>query len=309
VRVCGDGMELPEFPADGAGVRFSGMVTERVGVAEAKNILLRGRPAEVVIFANSDTRPESGFVAAHVRRLAELERNEMVLGSTLYEQAGEATVFDVLKEETPMIFFYRQMEAGGMYGFRHCWTLNLSARYEDLERAGFFDSRFRPYGYEDLDLGFRMMGAQGKGIYFEPEARVWHRHPMTFEDYLNREELLGMMTAVLFDVNREMFAALFGEEDLEEMGREFAAWTRMDSAGHGWVYKRMAEWNGLGASVLGSGAARERLIMTLYQMHVPLKRLAFRLGFLRGMGLRVDSRWRERAANGSWRSVLTETTT
>jgi GT2 family glycosyltransferase len=301
VRVCGDGVELPELPEGGRGVRFSGITTERVGVAEAKNLLLRGRPADVVIFGNSDTRPQADFVAVHVARLMGLPAGHLVLGSAPYERSANPTVFDVLMEESPMIFFYPQMKGGDMYGFRNCWTLNLSGRYADLERVGFFDARFRPYGYEDLDLGFRLMGAEGKGIYFEPGARVVHRHPMTFDDYLNREELLGVMAAVLHDVNEKLFHALFGSDSLETFAKLCLQWVEVDLPMHEWIYRRMQEWNDLPASELGTGASRERLLMTLYQMHVPLKRFAFRQGFLRGLQLRDDGRWKERVATRAWK--------
>jgi hypothetical protein len=46
---------------------------------------------------------------------------------------------------------------------------------------------------------------------------------------------------------------------------------------------------------------RQRLLMSLYQMHVPLKRFAFRQGFLRGLKLRDDACWKERVSTGAWR--------
>jgi hypothetical protein len=307
VRLCGDGNALPPLPPDANGVRFSGMSTERVGVAEAKNLLLRDKPCDVVIFANSDTRPENGFVAAHVARLMALPPRRLVLGSAPYERPGggaSPTVFDVLKEDTPMIFFYNQMKPHQLYDFRQCWTLNLSVRYADIERIGFFDGRFRPYGYEDLDLGFRLLvatGPEAKGIYFEPAAKVMHRHPMRFDDYLDREELLGVMSPVLHDVNRDLFRTLFGDEPLQKLAEQYRDWTQADRAMHAWIYRRMQEWNDLPAETLGTGEARQRMLMTIYQMHVPLKRLAFRQGFLRGMELRDDRRWKERVSVGAWR--------
>jgi len=67
----------------------------------------------------------------------------------------------------------------------------------------------------------------------------------------------------------------------------------------------VGEWARMGAGVLPpEPEARELLLMTIYQMHVPLKRLAFRLGFLRGMELVGDERWEERKAVGLWRAVV-----
>jgi hypothetical protein len=304
VRVCGDGVELPALPEGTSRMSFFGVVSERVGISEAKNVLLRERPCDVVIFANADTRPVEEFVRVHVEKLMGLEAGSMVLGSSPYEVgAAGRTVFDVLKEETPMIFFYGNLEAGKGYDFRHAWNLNVSVRYADVERAGFFNPLLRPYGFEDLDLAYRMMGER-RGVYFEPGAKVMHRHPMTFEQYLDREELLGVMSPVLHGANRVVFGKLHGAEDLELLAGRFRAWVEMDAAMHGWIYRRMEEWNGLPEGVLGEGKERERVMMGLYQMHVPLKRLAFRLGFLRGMELSGNGRWMERKAVGVWRKVI-----
>jgi hypothetical protein len=89
-----------------------------------------------------------------------------VLGASPYEPLPKPTVFDVLKEDSPMIFFYRGLRGGERYDFRHAWNLNVSVRYADLERIRFFQAEFRPYGFEDLDLAFRLMG-QLPNVYFE----------------------------------------------------------------------------------------------------------------------------------------------
>jgi hypothetical protein len=304
VRICGDGMPVPPLPASQGPIRFTSISSPRVGVAEAKNLLLRNNPADVVIFANSDTRPISTFVQAHAARLLSLPPNYLVLGSAPYELPSSATVFDALKEDTPMIFFYNQLPPHTPCDFRHCWTLNLSARYADLERINFFNPRFRPYGFEDLDLGFRLMGPSAKSIYFDPAAQVIHRHPMTFDDYLNREELLGVMSPVLYDANPALYQKLHGTSSPDQLANQFRTWLELDRSTHGWIYQRLQEWNALPQTILDDGPARHRLLMTLYQMHIPLKRLAFRLGFLHGLNLRDETRWQERTAQGLWRKIV-----
>jgi hypothetical protein len=129
---------------------------------------------------------------------------------------------------------------------------------------------------------------------------------MTFDDYLNREELLGVMAAALHDCNRKLFESLFGTQSLEQLAARYRPWIQMDRPMHSWIYQRMQEWIALPAHTLGEGLARDRLLMTLYQMHVPLKRYAFRQGFLRGMELRDDRRWTERRGIGAWRPDSTQ---
>jgi hypothetical protein len=307
VRIHGDGMNVPDLPITNTNpnITFAVSTSPHAGVAEAKNVMLRGKPADILIVSNSDTRPiGKEFVRRHVHRLLSLPEKSMVLGVAPYEIGTNPTVFDVLKEETPMIFFYHGMTAGESYDFRHVWTLNLSVRYADIEALQFFNPVFRPYGFEDLDLGHRLMGA-AKQVYYDPTCAVIHRHPMSFDQYLQREALLGTMAPVLHAANLPAFEALYGTPDLDALAETFRTWLQLDRPSHTWTYRRMQQWARLPADVLGTGPERDRLAMTLYQMHVPLKRFAFRTGFLRGMELRDDAdwQWRSRAAN-EWRVAL-----
>ena len=58
------------------------------------------------------------------------------------------------------------------------------------------------------------------------------------------------------------------------------------------------------ATVLGTGPGRANMLHTFFQLHMPLKRLAFRLGFLRGVELMDDRNWEQRKPTGLWRSVV-----
>lgn len=229
----------------------------------------------------------------------------MVLGSSPYEPASIPTVFDALKEESPMIFFYDQLRAHRFYDYRHAWNLNVSVRHSDYVRAGGFCTALRPYGYEDLDFAFKVMG-ETPAVYFDPAASVIHRHPMSLDDYLNREEALGSVAPVLARINPPIFRSLFGTVDLDNLAADYRSWTSMDAASHRWTYQRLADWSSRPQAVLGPAGSedRKRLLLTIYQLHIPLKRLAFRLGFLGGLELIDDSRWLERGARGLWKEAI-----
>lgn len=303
VRLCGDGVPLPALPASSSRIAFDGISSPRVGASEAKNLLLRNRPADVVIFSNSDTRPAPDMVRIHAETLLKNPPGTMVLGDAPWEKPARATVFDALLADTPMVFFYNQLKPREWYDYRQAWTLNLSVRYEDFVRSGGFEPLLRPVYYEDLTFGHRLLGPTRMGIFYEPAARVTHRHPTTLEQYLNREELLGLMTPVLARVAPEVFGALHGGRSVEELAAEYRTWVSMDAASHRWVYERLREWAGLPESALGEAESPDarRLKLTIYQMHIPLKRLAFRLGFLRGLDLLGDEQWEQRQPSGLWK--------
>src|SRR5207253_8054982 len=114
------------------------------------------------------------------------------------------------------------------------------------------------------------------------------------EQYLDREELLGIMAPVLARHCPAAFQVLFGTRDLETLLRGYRAWVKMDAPMMQHIYRRLQEWTTVPAETLGrvgGGEARQRMVMSIYQMHMPLKRLAFRLGFLKGIKLAEDSHW------------------
>jgi hypothetical protein len=129
---------------------------------------------------------------------------------------------------------------------------------------------------------------------------------MSLDDYLDREELLGNVTPNLHRVNPQIFASLFGTNDLDTLAHDYRVWTSMDVASQRWIYRRLCDWVNEPETSLGIAGSedRKRLLLTLYQMHIPLKRFAFRLGFLRGLELMDDSRWLERGSKGLWRQAI-----
>ncbi len=303
VRVGGDGCVLPPLPLNG-NIHFIGQQFERMGAAAVRNQLLMSELPDLIIFGNADARPDAAMVQRHVERMAALPTGSLILGAAPWEMPEYPTVFDALIAQTPMIFFYEGMGPQTWQDYRHAWTLNLSVRGEDFARITGFAPQLRPVYYEDLAFAFDLMGSERKGVFYDPAAKVLHRHPMTLEGYLNREELLGLMAPVLAQVKPKVFAALFGDQSVAQLETEYRQWIKLDSAGHQHIWSRLVEWEKQPASTLGDGSARQRTLGTIYQMHIPLKRLAFRLGFLRGLELRDDALWQQRVPQGLWKQHL-----
>jgi hypothetical protein len=307
IRVGVDGGEA--VSVGGTGISCKGY--PRMGAAALRNALVKETAAdtEVLIFGNSDARPEPDMVQRHAAAIAGTPAGSMVLGAAPWETPGAPSVWDLLLAETPMVFFYDRLQAGQWYDFRQAWTLNLSVRRADFVAAGGFHEAIRPVYYEDIALAFRMMGKEKKGVLFEPRAKVLHRHPTSLDQYLDREELLGIMSPVLARQCSGAFGVLNGTRDLEALTMANREWVKIDHALHRWIYQRMQEWTQVPAAELSglSSVRRRQVLESIYQMHVPLKRMAFRLGFLKGMKMAEDSRWQERKAEGLWRVVLQET--
>jgi len=277
-----------------------------VGAAAVRNALLAKTTAEtdLIVFGNADARAEPDMVQRHADSMARLPPRSMVLGAAPWERSDDPSVFDTLIDQAPMIFSYCHMKPHCLYPFRCAYTLNLSVRREDFFSAGGFPEEVRPVFYEDLALGYRVMGPDRDGVLFEPAARVLHRHPLTLDAYLDREELMGIMAPVLARVCPEAFAVLMAHRDVEQIAADFCKRSAADTTVYRQLYGRFRDLEKTSHTTLGVGDERAKKVLNLFKVHIPLKLTAFRRGFLRGMELRDDARWEERRAMGLWREAI-----
>jgi hypothetical protein len=309
VLVGADDSPLPPLPANTGTITFLVYSFPRCGAAAVRNRLIERSQGDILVFGNADCRPDPLFLQTHAHRLASLPQNSLVLGNSPWEspatRSQPVTVFDDLLSRTPMIFFFDRLVPHQWYDFRHAWTLNLSVRRADAVKAGGFHDLLRPVYFEDLAFAHRLLGPEKNGVFYEPDARVTHRHPATWDQYLDREELLGLMTPVLARVAPEVFSALHNHAPLDRLSADYDVWTRLDASMHQWIYSRMNFWAAQPAAALDPlpPPARQAFLESLYQMHIPLKRLAFRLGFLRGLALVDDALWQQRIPTGLWRRI------
>ncbi len=276
-----------------------------MGAAWTRNRLVQKVPSSttLLIFGNADARPECNMVQQHANTMATLPPRSLVLGSAPWERLAP-TVIDAMIDGTPMIFSYCHVVPRNLYSFRVAYSLNLSVRYDDFLACGGFHDLIRPYYYEDLEFACRLLGPGRKGLFFDPDARVLHRHPMTLDQYLDREELLGIMAPVLAKTCPDTFAVLMAGRSVEQIAADFRHKLAGDPSVYQRIYQRLHNNLVLPADTLGEGESRRRAIDALFQLHIPVKLLAFRLGFVRGMDLVDDIHWQARKPAGLWRAML-----
>ncbi len=190
-----------------------------VGNAIVKNYLVKETQADLLIFSNGDTRPEIDMVQQHVATMATLPERSIILGSAPFI-LNSPTTFDLLLDTTPLIFSFCYLKPEEWYPFKLTYTLNLSTRTSEFREVGGFPELIRPYAYEDTAYGYRIMGTRN-GLFYQPKAKVLHRHPMTFEQYLNREELMGMMAPVLGIYYPEVYHLLMDGRDVKNLAESF----------------------------------------------------------------------------------------
>jgi glycosyltransferase involved in cell wall biosynthesis len=129
------------------------------GVAEARG--------DVIVFIDSDLVVTPGFLGCHARALSrEWERR----GDRLCFTYG--AVINTANFENPTGEPHKINDLSWAYFA----TGNVAIDREVLEKSGLFDTGFRLYGWEDLELGERLRG-MGVTLVRCPEAVGYHWHP------------------------------------------------------------------------------------------------------------------------------------
>jgi glycosyltransferase involved in cell wall biosynthesis len=160
---------------------------ENRGRVVTRNDGIRAARGELVIFLDDDNVPDEGLVEAHRRHhVTRGPEHVVVMGNPRYPA-----------ESIQGSNFGRYMQSRYL-GCRspgerarldledlppQCLgTLNCSMRREDLLAVGLFDERFRHYGGEDEDLGYRL-SRMGLRLVFAEDARSLHHDQVDLHRY------------------------------------------------------------------------------------------------------------------------------
>ena len=167
-----------ELAAGPGGSRFRVIRQPRRGRAAARNAGARAAAGSALLFLDADVRPAPGITAAHLRHHAD-GAAAAVQGRVRPDPAALTTTFMRARHLYPDLTVRRRARLSPM----HLSAANLSVSAEAFHRIGGFDETFSGYGWEDVDLGWRLARA-GVLLRYEPAAAVWHDHIETLEELL-----------------------------------------------------------------------------------------------------------------------------
>jgi GT2 family glycosyltransferase len=131
------------------------------GLAAARNAGIARARGTIILFTDDDVLATPGLLRAH---LAFHERHPRAICRGV---AKNVASFNRLPPPV-----YSPLDYAGAY----FWTTNVSVPLALVREAGLFDERFREYGWEDLELGFRLR-RMGVPSIVARDAIVYHYKP------------------------------------------------------------------------------------------------------------------------------------
>jgi GT2 family glycosyltransferase len=164
-------------------------------VAGSRNRAIPAARGEVIVFVDDDSLAPPGFLTAHLQAHTAHTNGIICRGPVIVTRSldrpfgGRASLLDM--------------------STAYFDTDNGSVRRDVLLRVGLFDEQFFPYGWEGLDLGFRLR-VLGLRRVFRRDAALYHYQPevspRNLESMLAKEEERAR-TARLFYAKHPTFEA------------------------------------------------------------------------------------------------------
>jgi glycosyltransferase involved in cell wall biosynthesis len=168
-------------------------VARNLGAAKAKGDLL--------LFIGDDIFAEPGFLARHVATHQNHPDDAVaVLGFTTWDPALKINTYMRFLESSGWQFGYDLLKPGFVEcadRYKFFYTSNLSIKKAFFEKER-FDEDFTGYGWEDMELGYRLLKNRDMRLFYEPTARAYHHHLLTEADLSKKMWAVGK-SAVHFE--------------------------------------------------------------------------------------------------------------
>jgi len=169
------------------------------GQGIARNYGMRYTNGKIIILGQDDIFVLSDFIKQHLRFHAKYPQpNAAVLGFIAWDPRLEITPFmDWLTNGSSVFgkfgghqFAFEKLHNKKTADYNFFYTSNISLKASLLKKNP-FDSRFSSYGWEDIELGYRLTKKEGLIIYYNPSAIAYHYHPMDESSLAYRMRQIG----------------------------------------------------------------------------------------------------------------------
>ncbi len=158
------------------------------GRARARNRGWRAARGRWVLFLDDDIVLRSGALTAHAE--AQRAREGVHLGMVVTApEIVDSTLFEYLDTRG-----VAKCAPGAEVPARYLLTQNVSIPRAALERVDGFDEDFGAYGFEDMEIAFRLEEIAGTRFYSLPEAVGEHVHHHSLDEYLDKKVVCGRET-------------------------------------------------------------------------------------------------------------------
>lgn len=162
--------------------RFNYLRVENRGKSAARNIGIKEAKGEIILLTDADMVADPRLLEEHLRA-QEKKKNSAFEGLTINPDGKP--------------YIKARLKPGQKLKWSYFLTGNLSLPKNILIQAGLFDENFKGYGWEDLELGYRLHQMKIP-LFYLPSAINYHEHPISWEDTFQRKFEMGKSASLFY---------------------------------------------------------------------------------------------------------------
>lgn len=154
---------------------------DNIGRSGARNLGISQAKGERLLLLDDDIRVVPGFLSHH-KAATVLHPKSAILGRVMFDE-GELRPIDLAFDTAS---YFTDLVNDSRLSFIQFITANLSIPLAPVREAGGFDEEFHGWGYEDLELGYRLEKRHGVSLYYCADAAGTHVHCRSADEFLDR---------------------------------------------------------------------------------------------------------------------------
>lgn len=182
---------------------FSFHTQKNSGQGNARNLGIEKAKGEVIIFIGDDIYPQKNFLKSHYDFHKESPKNYAALGLTeWYPEIKISPFMDWLVNGGPQFAYYKLKDKKEA-SFWYFYTSNISIKKSLLNNYK-FDPDFKSYGWEDIELAYRLTKKENLKIFYLKDALAYHDHEIVESSLENRMISIGKTLHIFQKKHREL---------------------------------------------------------------------------------------------------------
>lgn len=187
---------------------------ENRGRSAALNSGFSEASGDVLIRSDDDLEPRPDFVSGHIKRHRTVRNGIVGLTTNRFPPTAYARIYGNKADE---LHRAEALAAAPITHWRH-WSANVSVTRDVHEHVGGYDERYRAYGWEDVDYGYRLHRT-GIPIVIAPELMAVHHAAST-------TTAIRSTRALHSGAARDAFLEIHGRDALAEPSGNSGLWGR-----------------------------------------------------------------------------------
>ncbi len=170
------------------------------GKAKARNLAAQQASGAVLFLTDADMVPAPDLLEEHLKAHGRLSTLAMFEGLTFNLKTETLPADQAIKSP----YITRYLRSGQRLGFYYFLSGNLSLPRDVFLQHGGFDERFTGYGWEDIELGYRLVRLGRVPLCYLPEAVNYHYHVLADEEEIHRAVAKGVAALTVLKLHPEL---------------------------------------------------------------------------------------------------------